>query len=197
MTNLFTDIRDGIKGQKLIALVWLLSVVVVGIGLVLSADDLMSSREGVDMLEGYGVTAATWPVTAWALALTPQAAQVLFFYLYATDSENNGRFLWYALLALSVDLITDVQFRSGGALVPFDATQTESIIYSTILSVLAFTIGSEVLLTTGLGLVLELFAPAVVQLKQIGREIKEQLDGIETNRSARQRNLNHTRRRDD
>jgi hypothetical protein len=179
MANVFERVRDKLFASRYILLVFLAAFCAVVIGCIHFREDTLSSFDGIHSLEtAFGLSPARDDLTYWSMALAPQIGQFLFMYLYLQDTQENKWALYPAILFFAVDFIADVQFRSTGRLFPTDGTtfaqHLGAVLLSAALTFGYFTVGSELFISTGIGLLLSLAAPAWAQFRSIKYEMQEQ-----------------------
>lgn len=159
-TNIFTEVAHKIKNNKIVILFFLASVAMLASGINHFIEDTISSLYGIQELEAtFGVIPATYQITYWTMSLAPQLAQVVFAYLYMVDGRKNKWALWMTIAALVVDFVADAWYRSNQQLLERPGV----FIVASVLTLVYFTIGSEVFITVGGGLTLELLGPALHQ----------------------------------
>lgn len=159
--NLFEQTASKVKGNKIVILLFAASLAMLLIGVNHFREDTLSSLYGVQMLETlFGLRPAIYPITYWTMSIAPQVAQVVFMYLYMTNTKKNVWALFAVIVAFGVDFLADVHYRSDNQL--FE--NPESFMAASILTIAYFTIGSELFVTVGFGIVTELFGPAIRQL---------------------------------
>jgi len=169
MATTFQKIAYKIQGSYMSIFFFLFSIAMLIIGGNHFVEDTLSSYYGIKMLElHFGLVPATYPFTYFTLSILPQVAQVVFFYVFV----NNPRESWWAFVVFAfaslIDFYTDVWYRSDQEF----WSSPEMIVASTLMTFFAYTFGSELFLSTGFGLAMELFAPAIKQFKKIVQEIK-------------------------
>ena len=89
-------------------------------------------------------------------AWLPQLIPVLFGFMFMRDTKRSG-FAWVSIAILGLDMFTDVWFKTMG--LNFKWTMV-----GLVETFFVYTIGSEVLLTVTVSIVMYLFKPAVFQL---------------------------------
>lgn len=175
MSNFFDTFAKKFKDSPVVIWVHVLSWLLFFAGVLLTVEDVASSRFGIQMLEQtYGIKPVNFPIMYWVISIVPTLATVVFFYAYLVEPKGwyIGVAVWFALM----DNIADIQMRTGGQFITpsginFDATT----IIGSLLSLSFYTIGSELFLSTSVGLILVTFVYTVEQYKkqaiQIGRAV--------------------------
>jgi len=162
MANLFEAVADRVRNSMIVIWVFILSALMLAIGLNHFAEDTYSSFMGIQWLQQtYGLIPASWQLTYWTMSIAPQVAQVVFAYMFIVDTDRNRWAFWAAFLAFLMDFGTDIWYRSNQGL--FDSTG--KFVVTSALTFVYFTIGSEGFVTIGFGMVMELFAPFIVQTR--------------------------------
>lgn len=175
MSNFFDVFAKKFKDSPVVIWVHVLSWLLFFAGVLLTVEDVASSRYGIQMLEqAYGIKPVNFPIMYWVISVVPTLATVVFFYAYLVEPKiwYIGVAIWFALM----DNIADIQMRTGGQFITpeglnFDATT----VIGGLLSLSFYTIGSELFLSTSVGLILVTFVYTVEQYKkqaiQIGRAV--------------------------
>ncbi len=169
MSNVFEQIRKKWESSPYILYIFLLTVFIVLAGVVLFAEDGKSSREGFEQLEHvFGVKFGNWPITYWVIGFVPQVAQVFFLFFYMMDTKKNKWALAVVALFLVIDFISDVQDRSGNQLFPVDGTEANlpAVLVAAGYTITFITIGSELFLSAGIGVLLAIWSPARAQFRK-------------------------------
>lgn len=165
--SVFESIYQYVKGSSMAAWVFVLAIITLMIGINGFAEDTYSSYVGIQMIEKtFSVKPASWELTYWMMSLSFQVLTVIAFFAYLSDKKNNWWGFWLALGAQAVDFASDVWYRSNGTY-----TSAASVVVSLFFTFLFFTIGSEVALTFGLGLVAKLFVEGMSQLAIFVRNV--------------------------
>lgn len=175
MSNFFDVFAKKFKDSPVVIWVHVLSWLLFFAGVLLTVEDVASSRYGIQMLEQtYGIKPVNFPIMYWVISIVPTLATVVFFYAYLVEPKGwyIGVAVWFAIM----DNIADIQMRTGGQFITatginFDATT----VIGSLLSLSFYTIGSELFLSTSVGLILVTFVYTVEQYKkqaiQIGRAV--------------------------
>ena len=172
MSNLFQAFARQLRGSSFVIWITLLAFFALFIGFVHFAEDTYSSYIGLGRLEtAFGLKPANYTVTYFTMSIAPQVGQIIFSYMYLVDRQRNWWAGVLALLFFGVDFMADLQDRSGGLLFPSDGStmfdHLGALTLSAMLTLGYFTIGSELFITAGAGLILELFNDALEQLTEI------------------------------
>lgn len=129
-------------------------------GLVLLAADTHSSRWGYLALEThFQFTPRPWSIIYWTMAIIPQLAQIGFMYIWLTDIKR----YWWALLIVflffAVDFVSDVYYLTNSF------TLNERAAVSALVTLVFFTIGAEVFVTWGIGMLMLTMPKAILELR--------------------------------
>lgn len=178
MTNIFESVRDFQPGRFVI---WVAAISIAAFvaGVVLLVEDTYTSRMGYQALEqAYDFQPRVFPLTYWAMSLTPQIAQIMFSYIFLTNPRKN----WWALLALAIffaiDFSSDV-YHVTGAL----PGASERSLTSAAITLIFFSIGAEMFITWGIGLFLTTFPLAIRELRGFSTDARNSTFG--TGRATR------------
>lgn len=165
--SFYDSIHDYVKGQTLAAWVFWLSVVLLAIGINNFVEDTYSSYIGVQEIEKtFNVKAVSWDFTYLGMSLAFQIITVLAGIAYMSDRKKYWYAGWLAIAAQGVDFIADVWYRANGTWNGWG-----SVTVSLALTFIFFTIGSELAVTVGLGLVARLFVEGMAQTGILVRNI--------------------------
>lgn len=168
MANTFERLANGIRNSKIVIWVWLAALALFIAGANHFAEDGFSSYTGLKMLEtAFNMNPASWDFTYWTMSLSPQIAQIVFGYLFLSDTSKNRWAIWAVMLALWVDFFADTWYRSNGLI----GADIGASVVSVLLTLAFFTIGSEFFLTVGFGILMELAAPAWIQMSKSIKEL--------------------------
>lgn len=189
MSNLFQSLSKNIRGSSFVVWITILAFFAMFIGLVHFVEDTYSSYLGIGHLERvFGLKPTNYQITYFTMSIAPQVGQIIFAYMWLSDRKKNW---WAGLIAVgffAVDFVADLQDRSNGLLFPSDGTTMQEHLDAVVLSALLtfgyFTIGSELFITAGAGLILELFNDAVEQAAKIYVSLRKAL--IDTRYRVRQ-----------
>lgn len=174
MANVFENLASSMRNSKIVIWVWLASMAMFVVGANHFREDLQSSYTGIRMLEeAFGMNPVSWDFTYWTMSLAPQVAQIVFTYLFMSNTKKNRWAIFVAMLALWVDFFADTWYRSNGLI----GTDLGASIVSIILTLAFFTIGSELFLTVSFGILLELAAPTWTQFANSVGELKDAMSG--------------------
>lgn len=170
MSNIFDSFAAKMRGSSFVLWVSVVAVTMIIIGAVHFWEDTLSSYDGILMLQNvFGIQPAHFNITYWTMSLAPQVAQIGFVYLAAVNSERRGYLLMAAIFFFVIDLVSDVQYRSGGQFMALDRTGVRHISFdaatavSIFMTIGWFTVGSELFLTAGVGILLASFNDIISQ----------------------------------
>lgn len=168
MSDLFALASRRIKDSYLAIWVFVASVAMLVIGANHFIEDTLSSRYGLAQLElVFGIIPVSYPLTYWTESLAPQIGQIVFGYMFLTDSKKNRWAGLLFILFLGIDFFADSWYRSNQQLF----ASPEQAFASIAITLGYFTIGSELFITVGFGMVAELFVPFLIQTKRLVRSI--------------------------
>ena len=190
MTNVFRRVTSGLNDSPLIIAIFLTAFVGFLIGLNLIVEDVTSSYLGYQQLVAhYGVVPAIYAVTWLALSLAPSVGILLFGYMYMQDTTQTkyrniaiGLFildfasdLWHRsddgrLIFAAIDSLNYAMFGSGNY-VPL-ADGIGGLFVSSMFTFLAFTIGAEVFIIVGVGVMGESYVAFFRQLGLLRAGVK-------------------------
>lgn len=195
--NVFRKIEEWASGPFIIW-VFFAACFLWGIGANHFVEDTYSSYLGLQDIESiYGLVPATWEFTYWTMSLAPQIGQIMFGYLYLSDTKSNK---WAALVTAALFLMdfgADVYHRSGCGYVidqvTSDPNWSRGIIdcglgfnaktaWAAGLTLVYFTFGSETFLTVSTGVILTTFPKAVIAGKKVAHDISNALDNYNPSR---------------
>lgn len=166
MANIFDEVGNKIKGGPFVLWVCWLCLAMFIIGALHFAEDTVSSRNGITLLEKtFTIKPVNINFVYWTLSLTPQIGQTVLSYMFFLDRKKNRWALILAAAFFLVDFISDVEDRSNQHFLPaggginIDATT----IVASIFTLMAYTIGSELFLSVSTGMFLTLFRDAIKQ----------------------------------
>lgn len=172
--NIFNKIKTWLSDSPIVILIFLSSLAMLGIGLQHFREDIYSTLAGIKVIESvYHIKPVTWALTYYTMAISFTIGQIILLYVYLVDTSHNFKaILMYSFLFLC-DTVTDVYYRSngfrftdlGGTLI------AGSIFYSVMITLVFYTLFSEVFLTMGFTLSVQLLAPAIIQLKKVKRDL--------------------------
>lgn len=167
MSNMFDQTRQKWGDSAYVIWVFTVGAVLLLIGIVLFVEDMMSSLQGIQQLEAvYNIDPVNMEITYYAIALSAQVAQVAFMFLFLIDTRKNRWALGVVAFFFIIDLVSDIQDRSGSWLFSTNGIHLDARTgVATMMSLVFFTIGSELFISTGLGLALALYKPFRKQLK--------------------------------
>lgn len=172
MSDMFSQAHQKWGNTTYVLWVFGVSILLFLIGIVTQIEDTISSLEGLRLLEQtYQITPAKHEITYYALSIAPQVAQIAFFFLFVLDTKKNW---WAGLIAAAaflIDFALDVQFRSSAWLFSPSGIHVDTrVTVAAVLSFIFFTIGSEVFISIGFGMVINLWKPAAAQFDRLMNE---------------------------
>jgi hypothetical protein len=182
MTNVFRRVTSGLHDSPLIIAIFLTAFVGFLIGLNLMVEDVTSSYLGYQQLVAhYGVVPAIYAVTWIALSLAPSVGILLFGYMYMQDTTQTkyrtiaiGLFildfssdLWHRsndgrLIFAAIDSLNYAMFGTGNYVALSDGLG--GLFVSSMFTFLAFTIGAEIFVIVGVGVMGESYVPFFRQI---------------------------------
>lgn len=171
MANLFQELTNKFKNSRAMAAIFFIAILAFFIGIWNGAEDAYSSYQGLQTLEQtLGLQAVNWTFTYWVMSITPQVGQIIFGYAYASQKKRLWAVIAFAFFVL--DFTADLQDRSNGILFDSIAAGTliqksTPLIWSSVLTLGFFTVGSEMFIVLGSGIVLETFDSAIDQLAEL------------------------------
>lgn len=170
MANVFQKIKNKMDGVALI--VFIVAFAAVVIGFTGAIEDTTSSKLGLErLMQHYNLEIITYDLVAYAMALAPQVGQVLFSYVYLADNENKWA-AWAALGFFAIDFTADVYHRSSGLMAADERT-----LVAALFTLLYFTVGSELFITFGFGVMFETIEDAADQFSTLWRSLGRWLGG--------------------
>lgn len=166
MANVFDDVGNKIKGGPFVLWVCLLCMAMFVIGVAHFIEDTVSSRNGLALLEQtFLIKPVNINFVYWTLSLTPQIGQTVLSYMFFLDRKKNKWALALAIAFFLVDFISDVEDRSNQHFLPVGGgvNLDSTTLVASILTLMAFTVGSELFLSVSTGMFLTLFRDAIKQ----------------------------------
>ena len=156
----FNDAANKIReNEGMLLVVYVVFIAMFVVGCFTSYEDYMTSKKGYEMLPTRKATNGVSDM----VAMIPQLGQIGFVYLLGRDKEKRWMF-WVVAGLLIVDVGTDVYFKaSGSELYVWAIAFAESI--------LIYTLGSEIFLTTSLAMIINLFP-------DVRKVIDKTVDGV-------------------
>lgn len=181
MTDIFQVISNKVRQSKFSILIFIFAAIMFFIGLNHFYEDYLAGLHGIHTLEDmYDLRFVVKDFTYTTMALSPQIAQIVFGFAFLLDVKKNKHYLAIAGVFFLMDFVPDVWYRSNG-------DPLESFIKFIVVSFMTFsffTIGSELFITVGGGMLLEMFKPTFNQLFDlIGVKFRFNVSN-ESNRSA-------------
>lgn len=158
--NIYENVANKYKNSPALVMLFIASFVMLSIGIWLFIEDTVSSKLGLEQLQAaYGMNIQIFSQSYWIMSLAPQVASIVFFYLYLSSGEK--KWAVFAFISQFADFMADQWYRSNGQM--FNDPVVFAI--SGLLTFFYFSVGSEVFITVGFGLVLWLWNPAVRNFK--------------------------------
>jgi len=169
MSDVFRKAAQRIENSPFIIPIFGIFALMLVVGIGIFVEDYSTSLAGYQQLP-------TRKVNEWVIglvALLPQIGQIGFMYVFATDTNKRWAILITAGLHL-VDVATDVIYKASG--LGFEAWAV-----ALVESEIVYTLGSEIMIVTSLGMIIRLFPAFIEQIgelfnKIIGRLQKEDED---------------------
>lgn len=164
MSNIFQKIGKKMDGVAFV--VFIIAALAIIIGLIGTVEDTTSSKIGLEkLMMHYDLELISYEFVALAIALAPQVGQVLFGYVYLADMNNRWA-LWAAFGFFSIDFISDLYHRTAG-----EIAADERTLVAALFTLLYFTIGSEMFVTFGFGVFMEVSEDAAAQFNKFVRSL--------------------------
>lgn len=166
MTDFYQNTVNKFKGSPSSVVLFIGALVMFVIGVNHFVEDTYSSYYGLLNLEArYNLNVQIFDWSYWTMSLAPQVASVVFFYLYLADKGRK----WLVLSAAAqlMDFFADAWYRGNGLLLENLGVFT----ISSALTFIYFSVGSEVFISVGGGLILKMLAPALSAWKTEMRNI--------------------------
>ena len=172
MSNIFHYMRNNkmFSESYLAILIFLSALAMLLIGINHFVEDTYSSYMGLQMLEKeLGLIPASWTLTYWTMSIAPQIAQIIFAYMFMSDTKKFKWAFWGAILFFFVDFAADIWYR-GDARIFHDW----KVFFATLLlTTVYFTIGSEIFMSAGFGITMTMLKPFIIQMKSVLIDITE------------------------
>lgn len=163
--NMFADLNASVKGP-IKAWFLVLSIGCLITGCVFFAEDMASSRWGMEMLEQeFNIEASTYSATFWFGSAILQIFSLLFFAIYFANKQKHWTWFWLGLLTQLADISLDFIYRSRGI---FDFSNPQRLLMAFVYTFLVTFVFSEGAITFGLGATLALFKDGFKELIGIG-----------------------------
>ena len=169
MSDVFHRAAKRIENSSFVIPIFGVFVIMLVVGVGIFIEDYSTSLAGYQQLP-------TRKVNEWVIglvALLPQVGQIGFMYVFAADTNKRWSILVAAGLHL-VDVATDVIYKASGL-------GFEAWVVALVESEIVYTLGSEIMIVTSLGMIIRLFPAFIEQIgelfnKIIGRLQKEDED---------------------
>lgn len=153
MASIFRGAAARIRNSAMLVPIYVVFVLLLLGGLYMFYEDYSTSRKGYETLPTLKVN----PGVAVFVGLMPQLIEIGFAYIWASESEKGWAGM-VSMTALLVDIATDTWYKAGSQIGPL-------LILAFFESVLIYTILSEVAITFGFGMCMELLPDLVAVLK--------------------------------
>lgn len=176
MSNFFDAVANKFKSSPFVIWIHILSWLMLAVGVLHFYEDTLSSLNGIQQLENvFGIKPVNLNIIYWTLSISPQLAQMVFFYgfLIYKKQWSLGVAAWFFLM----DFAADVQDRSAGHLFAMDDTINLDIktLVAAGFTLNFYTIGSELFISFGIGLILATFMHAIIQYAEMTTSIRKAL----------------------
>lgn len=161
----FKTAAQNIKETPFVIPITFIFIVMLIISCVTSYEDFLTSKLGYEAMPTRKATA----LVLIAVSLIPQVGQIGFAYAFGSEVSKQWM-MWVALGLHLADVGTDVFFKANG--------QGFGVwLLAFVESELIFTLGSEIMLVTSVGMLLHLMPDAIEQLSDLFDQLSEYLGG--------------------
>jgi len=168
MSDLYQNAVDKYKNSPSIVILFVLAVVMFLIGANHFIEDTYSSKYGLENLErAYNLNVQIFDWSYWTMSLAPQISSIVFAYLYLSNTNRKWTG-WIAGLSQAMDFFADSWYRSNGQLM--DGWGVAGI--STLLTFVYFSVGSELFVSVGAGLIIKMFAPFLSTWRGVSADVE-------------------------
>ena len=158
--NIFEEVGQKVRNSFWIIWIFIAAVCMLCVGAYFFFEDTYSSYTGIVQIQShFDIRVVTFPIGLYFLAITPQIGQVVFGYLWVITRKMQYAFGF--LCFIFVDMAFDVWYRSNEQLLD----NLEVALITILLTLVIYTLCSEIFVTLGGGLVFELFPDFTLQLK--------------------------------
>lgn len=199
-------LNDKVRNSPAVIMVALVALLVLLVGLIHFAEDTHSSYDGIIQIERYfGITPALFQIVYITASITPQLGQVIFGYIYLASPSRERWALYLASAFFLIDLISDVQAHSGNQLFPAPGVDRSwmGLAVTTLMTLMYYTIGSELFISAGIAIFTEVFVDAVrealemyIKLYEISLRARLRLEEISSQmESLREQHMGQQERR--
>lgn len=183
MPDTFDSVRNRWKDSPSIIVIYVLAWAMFIIGVNHFIEDTWSSYLGLkDLEEFFQMNVQIFDWTYWTMSIAPQVAGMVFFYIYLADTKKKWA-LWSSAGSQAIDLAADVWYRSNGQAF----SNAGATIGALLLTFIFFTIGCEVFLTIGAGLILKLSKPTKALIDQLKQPVRPSQPASMSSRQMPQR----------
>lgn len=170
--NVFDEVSEFFSGRFII-LVFVASVVFLLVGLNHFYEDLITTVSGLrNMDTTYGMQLALRDATRWSMSLFLSVGQVVFFYMYLSNTDRNFAFLLTVVGLILADSFFDIYARMSGQI-----TWDMRFVIAFVITTVFFTVGSELAVSFGWGVMTATFSDALSEMRSFAKEIMDSLGG--------------------
>jgi len=160
MSDFYQNVVSKYKGSPASVVLFVLALAMFAIGVNHFVEDTYSSYYGLLNLEArYSLNVQIFKWSYATMSLAPQVASIVFFYLYLAD--RGKKWLGLSFLSQCMDFFADAWYRGNGLLLEDSGV----FFISSALTFIYFSVGSEMFVTVGGGLLLKMIAPALAAWK--------------------------------
>ena len=159
MSDVFRKAAQRIENSPFIIPIFGVFAIMLVVGTGIFVEDYSTSLAGYRQLP-------TRKVNEWVIglvALLPQVGQIGFMYVFAADTNKRWSILVAAGLHL-VDVATDVIYKASGL-------GFEAWVVALVESEIVYTLGSEIMIVTSLGMIIRLFPAFIEQIGELFNSI--------------------------
>lgn len=161
MTDFYQGVVNKYKGSPASVVLFICSLAMFVIGVNHFVEDTYSSFYGLRNLESmYGLNVQIFNWSYATMSLAPQIASMVFFYMYLADTSKKWC-LGLSFVSQLMDFFADAWYRGNGLLLE----NLPVFLISSALTFIYFSIGSELFISVGGGMVLKMLAPALAAWK--------------------------------
>jgi hypothetical protein len=192
--NIFLKIKSLLTDGPIAILVFLASVAMLIIGIVHGLEDVLSTYYGIQLIQNlYNIRPVILGITYITTACSFSVGQIILLYVYLANTQDNKRIMigYFALFVL--DTVVDVYYRSNGFAFPSNAPGAiiGNISFSFMITLIFYTVFSEVFLTMGFALTFQMLAPAIIQWKRLLSDIRQASKNIKTQIDSASKKYNY------
>lgn len=180
MTNVFQNYAKKWKNSHFVIIAYLATALLSGVGLAFLFEDAASTIGGIRMLqEAFNMKPVTWQAIIYLMGITPELVQIVFGYMTLSDPENKWKWSSIAFAFFLLDIVSDVQYRSDGQFIDMKTGEIgtgPAVISALGFGIMYFTIASNLFVSVGLGMLLEIMPNAMKQFQKLRVELREARD---------------------